>query len=251
MSSLRSLVFRVLLLECAVSTSAPFPFRNVSLSWEARVADLVSRLTLEEKILQMQKGGAAANSPTPPIDRLGIKPFIWGSECVTGLGTDDASFAGTSYPQPLGMAATFDSRLIHKVADAISSELRGQNNEDIRNDVYEYHHGISCWSPVVNIMRHPLWGRNDETFGECPFLSGSTADAFVRGLQGNHTRFLKAIAGCKHFDVHGGPDSFPRSRLVFDANVSQRDWVTTFLPAFESCANAGCLGLMCSYNSIR
>jgi beta-glucosidase len=102
-------------------------------------------LTLDEKILQMQKGGAAANSPAPAIERLGINPWIWGSECVTGLGSDDTGFYGTSFPQPLGMAASFDRELFLSVTTVISDELRAQNNVDLANKVYKYHHGISCW----------------------------------------------------------------------------------------------------------
>eukprot|EP00730_Choanoeca_flexa_P002407 TRINITY_DN11038_c0_g1_i4.p1 TRINITY_DN11038_c0_g1~~TRINITY_DN11038_c0_g1_i4.p1 ORF type:complete len:808 (+),score=143.95 TRINITY_DN11038_c0_g1_i4:140-2563(+) len=237
-----------LLLCSSVLASAELPFQNVSLPWDARVADLVGRLTLDEKIAQLQHGGAAAMAPSPGIDRLGIKPFVWGSECVTGLGTDDTNPHGTAFPQSLAMAATFDPDLIKSGAQVIANELRGQNNKDLKNGFYEYHFGLSCWSPVVNIDRHPLWGRNQETFGECPVLSSFMANAFVSGLQGNHSRYVAATAACKHLDAYGGPDNNRRS---FDANVTQHDLVATFLPAFEECAMAGALGYMCSFNSIR
>jgi hypothetical protein len=225
-----------------------FPFRNTSLLIAERVANLVSLLTLEEKILQMTRGGAKANTPAPAIERLGLLPHIWGTECATGLGSDDGSFAGTSFPQPLGQAATWDKALIHAVANATAVEIRAQHNEDMKNHVVQYHHGLNCWSPVINIMRHWAWGRNDETYGECPVLSGAFAKQFVDGLQGADERYVAATAGCKHFVVHGGPDTL---RQTMSANVSLRDWATTFLPQFESCVEAGGLGMMCSFNSIR
>jgi beta-glucosidase len=127
-------------------------------------------------------------------------------------------------------------------------EIRAQHNLDRKAGVVAYHHGLNCWSPVINIMRHWAWGRNDETYGECPVLSGAFAKSFVQGLQGNHSRYVAATAGCKHFVVHGGPDNI---RTTFSANVTQRDWATTFLPQFESCVESGGLGMMCSFNAIR
>lgn len=240
-----------MLLPMAVAaTTGPLllPFRNTSLPVSERVDDLVSRLTLEEKLAQMMRGGAAANSPAPGIERLDIKPHIWGTECATGLGSDDAKFAGTSFPQPLGQAATWDRQLVRAVAEATHVELRAQHNSDLKNNIVEYHHGINCWSPVINIMRHWAWGRNDETYGECPILAGALAREFVRGLQGEDPRYVAATAGCKHFAVHGGPDT---ERQTMSANVSLRDWATTFMPQFEACVEAGGMGLMCSFNAIR
>ena len=144
--------------------SPPFPFRNHSLPIARRVKDLVDRLTLPEKILQMTRGGAAANTPAPAIPRLGLQPHVWGTECATGLGSDDASFAGTSFPQPLGQAATWNKALVRSVAVATHVEIRAQHNEDMKNGLVKYHHGLNCWSPVINIMRHWAWGRNDETY---------------------------------------------------------------------------------------
>ena len=171
---------------CVLSAGAPtpppspppmFPFRNVSLPIDDRVRDLVGRLTFDEKVSQMTRGGAAGNSPAPAIDRLGIAAHIWGTECATGLGSDDGGFAGTSFPQPLGLAATWDTGLVQRIGIAMHTELRAQHNEDTRHGVIRYHHGINCWSPVVNIMRHWGWGRNDETYGECPVLSSAFARA--------------------------------------------------------------------------
>ena len=228
-----------------------FPFRNTSLPLAARVADLVERLSLEEKVAQMTKGGAAKNAPAPAIPALGIASHIWGTECATGLGSDDAHILGTSFPQPLGLAASWDTKLAQDIATATHVELRAQHNADEAKGVIAYHHGLNCWAPVVNIMRHWGWGRNDETFGECPVLSSAFAGSFVTGLQGDHPTYVAASAGCKHFGVGSGPDNLPTSRRVFDANVTLRDWATTFLPAFESCVARGSQGLMCSFNSIR
>jgi len=175
--------------------SPPYPFRNTSLSWDVRTADLVSRLTLQEKVDQMSHGGAAANSPAPAIARLGIDPYQWGTECLSG---DVKAGPATSFMQSIGMAATFDPDLLRKVARATGLEVRAKNNDAVARGIHAYHTGLSCWSPVINIARHPLWGRNQETYGEDPFLSGAMAAAYVHGLQGdgdNNTRYLLANAG--------------------------------------------------------
>ena len=220
-------------------------FRDTTLSWESRVEDLVARLTLDEKVGQMAHGGAENNGPAPPITRLGIKPYQWGTECISGN-----VWAGpaTSFPMALGMSATFNYNLVYKVAMATSIEVRAANNDYVSRDVYDFHTGLSCWSPVVNIMRDPRWGRNQETYGEDPWLSGYLARAFVTGLQGNHSRYVRVNAGCKHFDAHGGPEN---GRYSFDAKVSERDWRMTFLPQFRACVEAGSWSIMCSYNQIN
>jgi len=196
----------------------------------------------------MTRGGAAANAPAPAIPRLGIAAHIWGTECASGLGSDDNNIAGTTFPQALGLAAAWDKSLAFRVANATAVELRARHNADLAAGVVQYHHGINCWSPVINIMRHWAWGRNDETFGECPVLTSAITHAFVSGLQGSHPRYVAATAGCKHMGVHGGPDA---TRRTFDANVTLRDWSTTFLAPFETCVQAGGLGIMCSFNAIR
>ncbi|KAG8147654.1 hypothetical protein E2320_022631, partial [Naja naja] len=196
-----------------------FPFRNPTLSWEERVDDLVNRLTPEEMILQMARGGALGNGPAPPIARLGIGPYNWNTECL--------------------------------LANATATEVRAKHNYFDSTGYYGDHTGLSCFSPVLNIMRHPLWGRNQETYGEDPFLTTQLGIAFVKGLQGDHPRYIKANAGCKHFDVHGGPENIPVSRFFFDAKVEERDWRMTFLPQFEACVRAGTFSFMCSYNRIN
>ncbi|XP_071113061.1 uncharacterized protein [Haliotis cracherodii] len=226
-----------------------FPFRNTSLSWEARVEDLVGRLTLEEIVLQMTRGGVSPiNGPTPPVSRLGIGPYSWDTECLRG---DVKAGNATSFPEPIGLAASFDPKLIFRVAEATSIEVRAKYNNFSRHGVYGTHRGISCLSPVINILRDPRWGRNPETYGECPYLTGVYATQFVHGLQGNHPRYIRANAGCKHFDAYGGPENIPIDRHVFNAKVSERDWRTTFLPAFRACVKAGTYNIMCSYNSVN
>ncbi|XP_078336442.1 uncharacterized protein LOC111101492 [Crassostrea virginica] len=226
-----------------------YPFRNTSLPWGDRVKDLVGRLTLEEIVVQMSRGGSGPKaSPAPAIPRLGIGPFSWNTECLRG---DVYAGNATSFPQAIGLAASFSNDVICDVASATSIEVRAKYNDYRRHGVYGDHKGISCFSPVINIMRHPLWGRNQETYGEDPFLSGELAASFVQCLQGDNPTYIRANAGCKHFDVHGGPENIPVSRFSFDAKVSERDWRLTFLPAFKRCVEAGSYSLMCSFNRIN
>ncbi|XP_025097185.1 probable beta-D-xylosidase 2 [Pomacea canaliculata] len=226
-----------------------YPFRNVSLPWEARVDNLVSLLTLDEIQQQMAFGGHGSQvSPAPAIPRLGVGPYSWNTECLDG---DVDAGPATSFPQALGLAATFSPDLVERVARATGLEVRAKYNNYTQHGLYGDHRGLSCFSPVINIMRDPRWGRNQETYGEDPILSGILATSFVHGLQGNDTRYVLANAGCKHFDVHGGPENIPVGRDSFDAQVSDRDWRSTFLPAFKACVEAGTYSLMCSYNSIN
>ncbi|XP_077989175.1 uncharacterized protein LOC144443528 [Glandiceps talaboti] len=236
------------LLLLVASSNGDYPFRNTSLSWNERVQDLVGRLTLDEMILQMARGGVLTNGPAPPIDRLGIGPYSWNTECLRG---DAKTGFATSFPQSIGLSASFDTDLIHQVSRAVAYEVRAKYNNYTKHKVYGDHKGLSCFSPVINIARHPLWGRNQETYGEDPYLTGSLAASYVIGLQGTHPRYIITNAGCKHFDVHGGPENIPTSRFSFDAKVSERDWRMTFLPAFHECVKAGTYSLMCSYNRIN
>ncbi|XP_027299621.1 uncharacterized protein [Anas platyrhynchos] len=231
------------------SEAQPFPFRDPTLPWHRRLEDLLGRLSPAEMVLQVARGGALGNGPAPPIPRLGIAPYNWNTECLRG----DAEAPGwaTAFPQALGLAAAFSPELVYRVANATATEVRAKHNHFAATGRYDDHTGLSCFSPVLNIMRHPLWGRNQETYGEDPFLSGELAVSFVQGLQGRHPRYIKASAGCKHFSVHGGPENIPVSRLSFDAKVLERDWRTTFLPQFQACVRAGSYSFMCSYNRIN
>ncbi|XP_074832174.1 uncharacterized protein LOC142001137 isoform X2 [Carettochelys insculpta] len=238
-----------LLLLAGLGLAQDYPFRDPTLPWEQRLDDLVGRLTLGELVLQMARGGAMHNGPAPPIERLGIQPYNWNTECLRG----DAQAPGwaTAFPQALGLAAAFSPELIYRVANATATEVRAKHSHFVATHNYGDHTGLSCFSPVLNIMRHPLWGRNQETYGEDPFLSSELAVAFVQGLQGDHPRYVKASAGCKHFSVHGGPENIPVSRFTFDAKVLERDWRMTFLPQFQACVRAGSHSVMCSYNRIN
>ncbi|XP_077988499.1 uncharacterized protein LOC144442999 [Glandiceps talaboti] len=225
------------------SRAYDYPFQDPTLPWGDRVQDLITRLTVDEIARQM-----ALSSPAPSIDRLGIKPYEWSTECLSG---DVDAGPATSFQQALGLAASFDVDVIFDVARTTAIEVRAKNNDYEKHGEYDNHKGLGCFSPVLNIARHPLWGRNQETYGEDPYLTGEFAKHFVRGLQGNHPRYIIANAGCKHFDVHGGPENVPVSRSSFNAKVSERDWRMTFLPAFHECVKAGTYSLMCSYNSIN
>ncbi|XP_053313159.1 uncharacterized protein LOC128474786 [Spea bombifrons] len=239
----------IVLTNLVISHGQQYPFMDPSLPWDQRVKDLIGRLSLEEMVLQLARGGAGRNGPAPAIPRLGIKPYSWNTECLRG----DVQAPGwaTSFPQALGLAASFSPELVARVANATATEVRAKHNYFMSVGNYDDHTGLSCFSPVINIMRHPLWGRNQETYGEDPYLSGVLATAFVKGLQGNHPRYVKANAGCKHFDVHGGPENIPVSRFSFDAKVLERDLRMTFLPQFHACVQAGTFSIMCSYNRVN
>ncbi|ESO88945.1 hypothetical protein LOTGIDRAFT_209868, partial [Lottia gigantea] len=234
-------------LSLVVLSYQDFPFRNVSLSWDDRVDDLVSRLTLQELTLQMSKGGAGINGPAPAIDRLGIGPYQWDTECLHG----DVDQNATAFPQSIGLAAAWSRDLIYSVAKGISQAVRANHNAYIKKHSYITYSGVSCFAPMINIMRDPRWGRNQESYGEDPHLTGILSTGYVKGLQGDHPRYVRASATCKHFNVHGGPENIPVSRFSFDSKVTMRDWRTTFLPAFRHCLGAEPLAVMCSYNSIN
>lgn len=166
-----------------IQTSSNFPFNDPTLPWNTRVDDLVSRLTISEIADQLSHGGRVTHAP--PIERLGIKPYVWGSECLRG---DVKAGAATSFPQALGLAASFSQEVIFNVSRATGLEVRAKFNNYSARHYYGLHTSASCWSPVVNIMRDPRWGRNQETYGEDPYLTSYMAKWFVKGLQGDNTR---------------------------------------------------------------
>ncbi len=206
------------------------------MSVDARVADLVGRMTLEEKVSQMVHGAAA-------IPRLGIPAYNWWNECLHGVAR--AGIA-TVFPQAIGMAASFDPALLHEVATAISDEARAKHHESQRRGDRRIYKGLTFWSPNVNIFRDPRWGRGQETYGEDPYLAGRMGVAFVRGLQGDDPRWLKLVATPKHFAVHSGPEAL---RHHFDARVTAKDMRETYLPAFHDCVvEGGAHSVMGAYN---
>jgi len=213
-------------------------FRNPDLPLEARVADLLGRLTLEEKAAQL--GNAA-----PAIDRLGIPGYDWWSEALHGVARAGRA---TVFPQAIGLAATWDTDLILRVATAISLEARAKYNESARRGGTGIYEGLTFFSPNINLFRDPRWGRGMETYGEDPWLTGRMAVAFVRGMQGDDPRYLRTVATAKHYAVHSGPEP---DRHRFDAVVSERDLRETYLPAFEAAVReGGALSVMCAYNRV-
>lgn len=213
-----------------------FPFRNPQLSIDARVNDLVSRMTVDEKISQMMNGA-------PAVDRLGIPAYNWWNECLHGVAR--AGLA-TVFPQAIGLGATWDEDLIFRVANVISDEARAKHHEFVRNGSRRIYQGLTFWSPNINIFRDPRWGRGQETYGEDPFLTGKLAVQFVKGLQGDDPKYFKTIATLKHFAVHSGPEP---ERHSFDAETDERDFRDTYLPQFEMGIREGkAYSVMCAYN---
>ncbi|MCB2221003.1 MAG: glycoside hydrolase family 3 C-terminal domain-containing protein [Bacteroidetes bacterium] len=217
-------------------TSYDFPFQNLDLSIDERIDDLVSRLTVEEKASLM-----LYNSPA--IERLGIPEYNWWNECLHGVGRAGNA---TVFPQAIGMAATFDDELIFRVSSAISDEARAKHHAAVRMGNREQYVGLSFWTPNINIFRDPRWGRGQETYGEDPYLTSRMGISFVKGLQGNDPKFLKASACAKHYVVHSGPE---KTRHFFNAMPPERDFRETYLPGFEALVQEGHVeAVMCAYN---
>lgn len=215
-----------------------YPFQNTSLSFDQRTNDLVSRLTLEEKVGQMLNAA-------PAIPRLGIPAYDWWNEVLHGVAR--TSFRVTVYPQAIGMAATFDTNSLYTMADYSALEGRAVYNEAIRTGKGGQRYvGLTYWTPNINIFRDPRWGRGQETYGEDPFLTAMLAKAFVRGLQGEDAKYLKAAACAKHYAVHSGPEPL---RHVFNVTPSKYDLWNTYLPAFAALVDAHVAGVMCAYNA--
>jgi beta-glucosidase len=218
-------------------TSANAPFRNPKLPIEERVNDLVSRLTIEEKAMQMVH-------TAPAIPRLGIPAYNWWSEGLHGAAREGYA---TVFPQAIGLAATFDPALLKKEADVIATEFRVKYDQRVREKGYsDWYYGLTVWSPNINIFRDPRWGRGQETYGEDPFLTAAMGTAYVTGLQGGG-KYVKALATPKHFAVHSGPES---TRHSVDVVVSNHDLEDTYLPAFRETVTAGAGSVMCAYNSV-
>ena len=229
----------LLLLACNDRENIP-PYLNASLGFEKRVEDLVARLDLRQKVDQLRYDA-------PGVDSLGIPAHNWWNEGLHGVARDGLA---TVFPQAIGLAATWDEELLHQVGDVISTEARAKHHEHVDDDnltggIYQ---GLSFWSPNINIFRDPRWGRGMETYGEDPFLTGSLAVQFIRGLQGDDPRYLKVISGVKHFAVHSGPEY---SRHSFDVRPSTHDMLETYLPHFErAIKEGGARAVMCAYQRL-
>lgn len=221
-----------------VAASAQEPYKDPSLSPDERAKDLLSRMTLEEKIIQMQNTARA-------IDRLGIPEYDWWNEALHGVARAGKA---TVFPQAIGMAASFDPDAVYEVFDIISDEARAKHHESKRHNSRNRYEGLTFWTPNVNIFRDPRWGRGQETYGEDPYLTSRMGTAAVKGMQGDPANKYDKLHACgKHYAVHSGPEW---NRHSFDAkNISNRDLWETYLPAFKALVtDAGVKEIMCAYN---
>ena len=213
-------------------------YLNPSLPPESRAADLVHRMTLEEKASQLVNHARA-------IPRLGVPAYDWWSEALHGV----LAKGTTVFPEPVGLAATFDPSTIHEMADAIGVEGRIKHDQAMKKGHSTTFEGLDFWAPNINIFRDPRWGRGQETYGEDPFLTGRLAVAYVTGLQGTDSRYYRAISTPKHYAVHSGPEP---TRHFADVDVSKHDMEDTYLPAFRAAVTEGRAGsVMCAYNAVN
>lgn len=215
-------------------------YKDTSLPLEQRVNDLVSQMTLEEKVSQL-------GNNSPAIPRLGVPAYNWWNEGLHGVARAGNA---TVFPQAIAMAATFDTPLMHSVADVISTEFRAKYTTFLHPDgSADWYKGLTAWSPNINIFRDPRWGRGQETYGEDPYLTSRMGVAFVTGLQGNDPKYIKVVATPKHFAVHSGPES---TRHTVDVKASRHDMEDTYLPAFRATVMEGkAESVMCAYNSLN
>ena len=213
----------------SLPAGAPEIWKDASRPLDARIQDLVSRMSLEEKVSQL-------NCDAPAIPRLDIPAYSYRNECLHGVAAREGYT--TVFPQAIGMAATWDTPLIHEEAGVIATEARATHNNYVAKHLGNsaVHMGLNFYTPNINIFRDPRWGRGQETYGEDPFLTTQTAIAFIQGLQGDDPKYFKAIACAKHFAVHSGPEP---ERHHFDAKQSERDLYETYLPAFEGTVREG------------
>lgn len=238
MRTIKFIVLSLFIVAVPLLYGQDYPFRNTKLTFEERAADIVSHLTLEEKVMQML-------NDAPAIERLGIPSYNWWNECLHGIGRTE--YKVTVFPQAIGMAASWNPSLIKDVAIAISDEGRAIYNDASSKGNRAIYHGLTYWTPNVNIFRDPRWGRGQETYGEDPFLTGNIGKAFVAGLQGDDAKYLKAAACAKHYAVHSGPEN---TRHTFNTFVTTFDLWDTYLPAFRDLVvDAKVAGVMCAYNA--
>jgi beta-glucosidase len=237
---MRGEVFIVLVLAAAAARAqdAQAKYQDAGAPAEQRAADLVSHMTLEEKVSQMQNAA-------PAIPRLGVPAYDWWNEALHGVAR--AGLA-TVFPQAIGLAATWDTGLEFRIASIISTEARAKYNDAIAHGNHGRYYGLTFWSPNINIFRDARWGRGQETYGEDPYLTAQMAMQFVRGMQGDDARYFKTIATSKHFAVHSGPE---RLRHEFNVQASEKDLADTYLYAFrQTVMNAKVDSIMCAYNAV-
>lgn len=228
---------------CAVLTAAALSaqtplYRNPEAPMAQRINDLLSRMTLEEKVSQL-------GNDSPAIERLGIPAYNWWNEGLHGVAR---SGRATVFPESIGLAATWDTDLMFRVSTAISDEARAKYQEFLRRGKHNIYQGLTFWSPNINLFRDPRWGRGMETYGEDPYLSGRMAVAFIKGMQGDDPKYLKTVATAKHYAVHSGPEPL---RHTFNAMPTDQDLFETYLAQFEAAIReGGADSVMCAYNSV-
>jgi beta-glucosidase len=239
MKKINFLVFILSLITINTFAQQTISYKNPDLPIEQRVNDLVSKMTVEEKISQLMDS-------SPAIERLGVPEYNWWNESLHGVAR--AGYA-TVFPQSISIASSWDRQLIFDVANVISDEARAKHHEYFRRGQHGMYQGLTFWSPNVNIFRDPRWGRGHETYGEDPYLTGQLGLKYVNGLQGNDEKYLKVIATAKHYAVHSGPEP---SRHQFNAQTSDIDLYETYLPAFRTLVKEGHVySVMGAYNRFR
>lgn len=230
------LILKILLMTACVEK--PLPYQDTRLLVEERASDLVSRMTLEEKVSQMLH-------EAPAIDRLSIPEYNWWNECLHGVGR--AGLA-TVFPQAIGMSAMWDDSMMFRIATVVSDEARAKHHDFASRGKRGYYQGLTFWTPNINIFRDPRWGRGMETYGEDPFLAGELAVQYIKGLQGDDPHYLKLVATAKHFVVHSGPEP---DRHRFNATPADRDFIETYVPHFKKTVQeSGVYSVMCAYNRL-
>lgn len=234
------ILFSLVIIACSFTTlgQGNFLFKNPRAPIEARVQDLLKRLTLEEKI-------SLLGYTSKPVPRLGIPAYNWWNEGLHGVARAGRA---TVFPQAIGVAASFNDALLLEEANVISTEARAKYNLAVQKDRRTQYLGLTFWSPNINIFRDPRWGRGQETYGEDPFLTATMGTAFVKGMQGNDPHYLKTSACAKHFAVHSGPEA---GRHTFNAVIDEKDLRETYLYAFHKLVDAGVESIMCAYNKVN
>jgi beta-glucosidase len=235
---LKACLFCAMLSPLMARSQDKYLYKDPAQPLDKRVKDLVSRLTLEEKVSLLGYQSKA-------VPRLGIPAYNWWNEALHGVARAGEA---TIFPQAIGMAATFNDSLLRQVSGIIATEARAKYNLAIAQDRHLQYMGLTFWTPNINIFRDPRWGRGQETYGEDPFLTATMGSAFVKGLQGNDPHYLKAAATAKHFAVHSGPEA---TRDKFDAKVDEKDFRETYLYAFHALVGNGVESVMAAYNRIN
>ncbi|MFD0835622.1 glycoside hydrolase family 3 C-terminal domain-containing protein [Mariniflexile aquimaris] len=222
-----------------VAKFTAFKFNDTSLPIEERVRDLISQMSLSEKVSQMRYDA-------PEINRLGVPAYNWWNECLHGVARAGEA---TVFPQGIGMGATWNAPLIFEMGTAVSDEARAKHHKFISEGKRGIYQGLTFWTPNINIFRDPRWGRGQETYGEDPYLTSRIGVNYIKGLQGDDSKYLKVVATAKHYAVHSGPE---KSRHEDNYQTSNKDLFETYLPAFEAAVKeAKVHSVMCAYNRFR